>query len=51
MYMDTGDPLNPYDNNLSTEEPGLFGCSQVPGGGSLWIAALAVGGLLLRRRD
>ena len=51
MYMDTGDPLNPYDNNLSSEEPGLLGCSQVPGGRSLWMAALAVGGLLLRRRD
>lgn len=51
MYIDTGDPLDPYDNNLSTEEPGLFGCSQVPGGRSLWVAALALGGLLLRRRD
>ena len=51
MYIDTGDPSDPYDNNLVAEEPGLFGCSQVPGSGSLWLAAMALGGLLIRRRD
>ena len=51
MYIDTGDPLDPYDNNLVVEEPGLFGCSQIPGSGSLWLAAMALGGLLIRRRD
>jgi hypothetical protein len=51
MYIDTGDPLDPYDNNLAVEEPGLFGCSQIPGSSSLWLAAMALGGLLIRRRD
>ncbi|MFT5582448.1 MAG: V8-like Glu-specific endopeptidase [Cognaticolwellia sp.] len=51
MYIDTGDPSDPYDNDMVAEEPGLFGCSQVPGGSSLWVVAMAMGGLLLRRRD
>lgn len=51
MYIDTGDPLDPTANNVPIEEPGLLGCSQIPGSSSLWLAAMALGGLLIRRRD